>query len=64
MSELNKSGISDSKSDLNQSIAPSNNPSEKDRSDVFVSHTIKPHALPDIASKESVNVLTTRELKE
>jgi len=64
MSEFNKSGISDSRSDLNHSIAPSNNPSEKDRSDAFVSAKIMPHVLPAIESKETVNVLENKDLKD
>ena len=62
MSELNKSGISDSRSDLNNSIAPSNNPSEKDRSDGFVSAKIMPHPLPAIESKDQTDVVTNLEL--
>ena len=65
MSELNKSGISDSRnSEFDQSIAPSNNPSEKDRTGGFVSAKIMPHSLPPIEAKEMVNVLENKELKE
>jgi hypothetical protein len=65
MSEFNKSGISDSRnSELDQSLAPSNNPSEKDRSGGFVSAKIMPHQLKDIGEPETTDVLNNKEIKE
>jgi hypothetical protein len=54
--DANKSGISASNSEFDVSIAPSNNPSEKERSGYAHTKIEQHQGLPDIKLPEAIDV--------